>query len=492
MAYAIDLRRLGLGVAATLATATLIWFGTGLNPWWPCMWFAPLPVLLFVAEASWWAAGLAALLALPLGMLNIWDFFLDSLHVPLVIVARIYSIEGIVFALAVLLYRALLRRGTHWTALLAFPALLVSFEWLLNISSPHGTGGSLAYSQLGFLPFLQLASITGPWGMSFLLLMFPTALALGWQLHKTARQESRRILSVTGGVLVAVLAFGATRLLLPSPAGNSVKVGLVASDGANEDVADDGAPTAKLFQAYAKPVAALAEQGAQVVVLPEKLGLAVEPDVKALDAELQSLAEQAHVRVVAGLIRVVPPSTTDPVKRRYNEARVYTPGLPVAAYDKEHLLPPFESNLTPGTDMTLLPGADGQGTWGVAICKDMDFTPLSRRYGKAGAGLMLVPGWDFFADYIQHGHMAIMRGVESGFGVVRAAKGGSLYVSDNRGRVLAEVKSDAAPFSTLLAEVPTAHDGTLFLLLGDWFAWVALALLVFALARLVLLRRRGA
>ena len=492
MAYTFDLKHLGFGVAATLATALLIWFGTGLTPWWPCMWLAPLPVLLFAAEASWRAAGLAALAALPLGMLNIWSFLHESLRVPLAIVVRIYLIEGIVFALAVLLFRTLLKRRAHWTALLAFPALLVSFEWLLNLTSPHGTGGSLAYSQLNFLPFLQLASITGPWGMSFLLLMFPTALALAWRLRKTAPKEAWLILAVTGGVLAVVLVFGTVRLMLPPPANSLVKVGLVASDGGNEDVADEGTPTAKLFQAYAKPVAELAAQGAQVVVLPEKLGVAVDPDTKAVDAELQSLAEQTHVRIVAGMIRIVPPSAINPIKLRYNEARIYTPGLPVAAYDKEHMLPPFESALTAGTDMTLLPGADAKGNWGVAICKDMDFTQLGRRYGEAGAGLMLVPGWDFFADWIQHGHMAIMRGVESGFGVVRAAKGGSLYVSDNRGRILAEVKSDSAPFATLLAEVPAIHDRTLFLLLGDWLAWVAVMLLVFALVQLVRLRGRAA
>jgi apolipoprotein N-acyltransferase len=97
---------------------------------------------------------------------------------------------------------------------------------------------------------------------------------------------------------------------------------------------------------------------------------------------------------------------------------------------------------------------------------------------------MLVPGWDFFLDDVAHGHMAIMRGVESGFSVVRAAKGGSLYVSDARGRVLAEIKSDAAPFSTLLAEVPAEHHRTLFLLWGDWFAWVAVALLAASLVQL--------
>jgi apolipoprotein N-acyltransferase len=115
----------------------------------------------------------------------------------------------------------------------------------------------------------------------------------------------------------------------------------------------------------------------------------------------------------------------------------------------------------------------------------MDFTELSRRYGEAGAGLMLVPAWDFFMDLVWHGHMAVMRGVESGFTVVRSAKGGSLYVSDDRGRILAEIKSNAAPFSSLLASVPETHDRTLFLLWGDWFAWVAVAVLAGSVVQLV-------
>jgi apolipoprotein N-acyltransferase len=121
----------------------------------------------------------------------------------------------------------------------------------------------------------------------------------------------------------------------------------------------------------------------------------------------------------------------------------------------------------------------------VAICKDMDFTQLGRRYGAAGAGLMLVPAWDFNLDWIQHGHMAVMRGVESGFNVVRSAKGGSLFVSDDRGRILGEIRSNAAPFSSLLVAVPGGHERTLFVLWGDWFAWVAVALLLLCLLQLV-------
>lgn len=57
-------------------------------------------------------------------------------------------------------------------------------------------------------------------------------------------------------------------------------------------------------------------------------------------------------------------------------------------------------------------------------------------------------------------------------------------MSDNRGKILAETRSDSAPFATLVARVPAVHDTMLYLLLGDWFAWFSIATLVFTGCRL--------
>ena len=83
--------------------------------------------------------------------------------------------------------------------------------------------------------------------------------------------------------------------------------------------------------------------------------------------------------------------------------------------------------------------------------------------------------------------MAIMRGVEGGFSIARAAKNGFLTVSDDRGRILGEVRSDSAPFATLLVDVPAVHEWTLFQAWGNWFAWVAVGLLAIVVARACLL-----
>ena len=484
MAFAIDSRRICFALLAAVATAVLVWFGTGLFPQWPLMWFAPLPILLFASRSSWWAAGLTAFAAWTAGDLNLWHYFTVALHGPLGVRVEIAAAPALVIALAVLLYRALLLRGAYWSALIAFPAVWVSFEYIFNLTSPHGTAISLAYSQMNFLPMLQLASITGPWGISFLLLSFSSAMAIGIHLRASAPSQALRIVSVTVGVLAAVLIFGAVRLALPPPPRQDVKVGLLASDlPENSDVAAPGAETERVLQDYAAQAEALVARGAQVIVLPEHMGEIVDPSTADADEIFQSLADKTGSTIVVGIGHLSP-------HVKYNQARVYAPLAPVASYNKQHLLPPFESEFTPGRTLTT-PGnsiatvSKPTGTWGVAICKDLDFTGLSRQYGQMNVGLMLVPAWDFDLDRFAHGHIAVMRGVESGFGIARAARRGYLTVSDNRGRILAETESNSAPFATLLADLPAVHDNTIYLMFGDWFAWVVLATLCFTLVRVM-------
>src|SRR5262249_39555714 len=140
-----------------------------------------------------------------------------------------------------------------------------------------------------------------------------------------------------------------------------------------------------------------------------------------------------------------------------------------------HLVPRFEDGYESGTERTVL--RTSALPWGVEICKDLDFPPLSRSYGADGIGLLLVPAWDFDRDRWLHGRMAVMRGVEGGFSIARAAKKGLLTISDQRGRIVTEERSDAAPFSTLTARITPAHEDTLYVRYGDWFAWANLAAL---------------
>jgi apolipoprotein N-acyltransferase len=81
----------------------------------------------------------------------------------------VYALGG---ALGVLPYVAdagLARRVPRWARTLVFPATAVALDWEFGLSS-LGTLGSVAYSQFGFLSLTQLGSITGIWGIVFLLM----------------------------------------------------------------------------------------------------------------------------------------------------------------------------------------------------------------------------------------------------------------------------------------------------------------------------------
>lgn len=188
-----------------------------------------------------------------------------------------------------------------------------------------------------------------------------------------------------------------------------------------------------------------------------------------MDRLFADAARQNHVLIVIGLDRVVTP------KLLVNEARLYLPDGGVTTYNKRHLLPGAESMFTPGTEDTVL--GTSIGRLGVAICKDLDFPSLGRRYGSRKTGLMLVPALDFHVDGWLHGRMAILRGVESGFSVARSANLGTLTLSDDRGRVLAERASDSQPFATVVSSIPVGDEVTLYSRFGDWFAWLTLVVL---------------
>lgn len=476
MAFASELRHVIGAAAAIAATAVLVWFGTGLDPAWPLLWFAPLPVLLYAGRAGWRSTAGVAFIGWLIGTLNLWGYMRQSIEIPFGIALGIAAGFALVFTLAVLLYRILLRRGAAWYALLAFPAAWVAFEYLLNIAWVNGTGFNLAYTQLAFLPFLQLASITGPWGMSFLLFLFPAAIAISLHLWRHQRGTASAIAGTSFGVIVAVVIFGTVRLAIPQQ-DQTMRVGLVATD--THGMAGAGASAMRVFREYAARIAELAARGAQVVVLPEKSAVVTDATQPETDAFFGSLSSRTGAAIAVGATYKAEGNT------EYNQARLYRPFKPVLTYAKHHLLPPFESEFTPGRTLTMFDTSDARA--GVEICKDMDFTPLSRKYGGHNVGLMLVPAIDFDVDRTFHGHMAIMRGVESGFTVARSARRGYLTVSDDRGRILGQARSDSASYATVLVNAPATHDWTLFLAWGDWFAWLAIGILVSSLMKLALL-----
>ncbi|HMD69928.1 MAG TPA: nitrilase-related carbon-nitrogen hydrolase [Bryobacteraceae bacterium] len=460
--------RFPLAVAAVIVTSAALYWGTGLHPQWWLTWLAPLPVLLISPRVTRWRSFWIAAAAWFLGSLNMWFYALTAILLPIPIVLLFSAVPSCFFGLGVLLFRRFLLRGDPWRAALSFPAFWVTCEYLSYVSSPNGTFPNLGYTQMDFLPVLQVTSVTGIWGIAFCLFLAPATVAAVLNPAGTVSQK-KRLAAAAGAFLALAIGWGSWRVTSTPAPDRSVKVGLMAT-GVDTTFPHDDPTALKLLQDYSDKAASLAAQGAQAIVLPEKIALVSDQGAGQVDALYAATAARTKAQIVVGLDRGT-------LTKRFNEARLYSPqGTLAAIYDKHHMVPGFEDADQPGTTITVFD--QPSGVWGIEICKDMDFPALSRQYGAKGVGLLLVPAWDFTLDAWLHGRMAVLRGVESGFTIVRAAKQGLLTVSDGRGRILAQQDAATVPFASLLATAPIRHDNTLYVRWGDWFAWLNIAGLI--------------
>ncbi len=464
-----------LAALCLAVSAALFFFGTGLTPVWMLLWLAPIPILWLSPRISAGQAFLVAAAAYMLGGFNLW--FYMTIVAPTWVALLNAFVPACLFAAAVVLFRNRVVRGRLWQAVLIVPAFWVTYEYVTSLLSIHGTIGNIGYSQLNFLPILQLAAVTGIWGISFSILLFAATVAV--LLGSGPRRQKTALAATAAIFFLCVFGYGFLRLARSPKNAPTVKVGLVASDDSNMVLAFTPEQSLGMYDRFGKEIRTLQGRGIQMFVLPENSGPVTDASVAATDEKLGGMAKEAHAFVAIGVARIGP-------KLSWNEERLYAPdGTLAATYDKHHLLPPFENQFTPASARTTL--KEPSGIWGLQICKDMDFPLLSREYARDGVGLMVVPAWDFTLDGWSHGRIAAMRGVEGGFSIARSAKRSILYASDDRGRVLAEQNTMMLPFATVVTSVPVHHDVTLYSKLGDWFAWLNIALL----AVLAVLWNRG-
>ena len=446
---------------ACLTSGALFFFGTGLHPLWPLTWVAPVPVLALAPDVSARGAFFAAACAMLLGGLN--EILYLARLAPLPLVALALLVPSLAFGIAVLLFRNAARRWPPWVSVLALPTAWTAFEFILSFNPGSGSATSLAYTQVTALPVLQLAAVTGIWGISFLVLLVASGLALAWR-HPA---QWTRALSLPAAALGLVLVFGFIRLR-GSVNGASETVGLAASDSAMRLFEAAGGDTSRTIAAsYARRVDSLAARGARFVVLPAKAIAVTRETLSGVLTPLSNRARALRVIVVAGLNYV------DPPPMRNVAAVIDTTGDLLVEYHKIHLVPGFEREYAPGAETGTFD--TGWGKLGVAVCKDLDCPRSIRAYGQEGVRLMFVPAWDFGEDGKFHARMAVVRGVENGFALARTAATGRLTVTDDRGRVVGDTASDAGADVLAVYDAPLGTGGSPYARWGDWFAWMCVA-----------------
>jgi apolipoprotein N-acyltransferase len=381
---------------------------------------------------------------------------------------------------------------------LVFPMAFVAQEFL-RARLPHGPGtwGSLAYSQYGNLPLMQLAAVTGIWGITFMITW--GASAVSWASERGfAWSTVRPLLATYAGLLGVITVGGGLRLSLSSTPATTIRAATVSFPSdlltpremfriADGRVPVEGAMAgkiARLHEWFFETTEREARAGARLVAWPEMNFLVLADDEPAALERAQRLAAKEHLHLAMG-IGAVQPGTAKPFR---NETVLVDPSGRIAySYLKSRPVVGWEESVMQPGDGRLPVVATELGRLSTAICFDGDHPDLVREVGLGKADLFILPVNDWAAVKRIHLAMAAFRAVENGTPVLRPASFGVSAAFDSLGRVLGETDHfTGAP--TMVVQLPVGNVATLYPRVGDLFAWVCVAGCVLAS---ILARRRA-
>lgn len=394
-------------------------------------------------------------------------------------------------------------RRTPLPAVLVAPAVWVSLEWLRS----HAAELRLPWALLGHLqhanpPLIQLASVTGVYGVSFLIVLVNAVLAEGavaW-LRRGSSPIPYRRLALSGGVaavaLAATLVYGFAALARPA-AGQTLRVTVVQGN-IPQGLRWDGALRQRHIDIHVRLTQAAARQDApSLVVWPETSVPALLTREPRLLGSLVALAREANAHLVVGSA-VRPKVGPYEVRRAHtvNAAFHLAPAGLKGQYHKIRLFPfgeylPYPSlpwpsriaskagHVLPGREYTTF-SVDG-ARFAVLICWETLFPDLVRQFALRGAQLvvnMTNEAWfgETAAPY-QFLAMNVFRAVENRIAIARSGNTGISGFIDPEGRVIGRVtdgSKDIFVEGHLTGDLPISRARTLYTRYGDVFAYLNL------------------
>lgn len=393
-----------------------------------------------------------------------------------------------------------------WVAMeMGVARLLTGFPWTL-----------LGVSQHKVMPLIQIASVTGVYGVSFIVAWASVAL-VGALVRARSTHRWRSVLNelaLPGAVVLAVTLFGWHRLAKSEPVGATLKTALVQPSIPQPAIWKPSETTNRLNTLLDLSRRALAEQP-DLLVWPE----AAMPQVLARSRATQDIITELLRGHSTWMVfggedtgRKQNAAGEDEV-HRFNTAFLVSPaGNLTARYHKRHLVVlgeympaarwlPFlrhlretGAGLTPGWKPVSFQATHPPTTFSVLICFEDIFPHLAREHVSGETDFLLNltnNGWfGAGAAQWQHAASALFRAIENGVPLVRCGNNGLTCWIDGRGRmheVYFPGSSDVYQAGFKLAQIPLSpvdapRSRTIYHRYGDWFGWSCIVVTGLALA----------
>lgn len=462
------------------------------------VWAAFVPLFLACGQKS---AGKAAVLGFVAGLtgyagilywLNIVMTTYGKLPLPLSIFLYLLLVAYLAVYVAVVFYLARRAEEKGIPAVLSFPVFWVGLEYIRSFLLTGFPWASLGYTQYRVPVLIQVADLTGVYGISFLVALANVVIYL--LLRKFVKKGGESELAVRGAIvlavlLTAVLVYGEIRMREPET-GHPLKISLIQGN-IDQGIKWDPAFMEATVSIYDRLTRKAVREGTDLVIWPESATPFFFQEDSPQSLRVRELARELRVELLFGSPAY---DDTGGIRRYFNSAfLVSSAGVPAGRSDKVHLVPfgeyvplahllPFVSKLVEGVGDfspgdSIRPLETAKGKVGVLVCFEGIFPEISRRYVAEGARVLVNVTNDAWygrssAPY-QHLSMAVFRAVENRVPLVRAANTGITAIIDRNGVI--GHRTGLFEESFLNGEVRAGSNGTFYTRFGDLFALLCLA-----------------
>ena len=448
------------------------------------------------------------------------------------------TLHSLELGTAMLVYRLVKpSKNRPYIGVLTLSACWATFEWLQTIGWRGVPWGRLALSQWDVLPMIQSASLFGGVFVSAIMVAFNGLMAvvvLKYKAHnaedphfiRTATDGIKEVLikawrravslfksetavriysCVAVGIFALNLLFGVVRMAAyDETEGRAVKVGAIQGNISSLDKWADNSVSNSTSVYLDLTRRCVEETGAELVLWAETSIPVMIDKYTSYKRKIANTADELDITIIIGSFEnKVNPDTGE--LDEYNALIAFLPdGSELdTRYYKRHLVPFAESLPLESFIRTFLPilvelnliseplaaGTSANifktpvGNVGGIICFDSIFPELSVDAVRNGAELLAVSTNDsWFADsgaLQQHNHQSAMRAIETGRYVVRSANTGVSSVITSEGVYLDQLEPLVEGYAA--ATVYMRSDSTLYVIIGDAFAYLCAAFVAVSL-----------
>lgn len=386
---------------------------------------------------------------------------------------------------------------------LIFPLAWTATEYISSIANPYGTWSSLAYTQYDNLTLIQLTSITGIWGVIFLMTWFASIINFAWDKNWVWK-DIRRGVVIYSCILAAVLFYGGVRLNLFSSDANSVRVATLTIPHEFEERGSDidlEAVYKKSPEKFRETILNLenglqdefirlsrseAIGGAKMIAWSEGTVTVAKESEEDFIKRCKELAMEEKIFLMVPL-SVLPldfPKTLSENKAIWIDPK----GIIVTDYLKSN---PVPGELCVRGDGKLPVYTSEYGNIATVICFDMDFPSYMRQAGKNKTDILFAPSNDWEAIDPLHTNMAVFRAIENGFSMVRITSSGLSITVDSTGRVLAQKDFFNSGNEAMISYIPTKGRSTVYSYIGDIFGQLSVLGFILAIGWILYIRKKN-